>query len=369
MSVRRQKRVQGAREREFWIVDLEYRHPDGRVQRIRRVPRRQTRAAAEALERDILNALANKTYNMRQDMPTVAKFAEEFLSGYATRNKPSEQATKKRILEGHIIPALGKMALDAVGIEAIDKYAARKQRDGLGPKTINNHLRVLGKMLRCAADWKIIAIAPRIQALKEPEPEFDFLDFDEAERLTAACGGDLKTLVTFMVHTGLRHNEARALRWQDVDLVTGKMVVRLGVWKYEVGTPKGGRKRTIPLNAIALEVLKRHRHLRGERVFCREDGRMLGEKTHQKSLATACRRAGLRNVTWHVLRHTFGSHLAMRGVTIKTIQELMGHQSIEMTMRYAHLSPGNLVQATDLLVTARQPGGNAAQKGEKGQAI
>ena len=53
----------------------------------------------------------------------------------------------------------------------------------------------------------------------------------------------------------------------------------------------------------------------------------------------ACRKAGLRQIGWHVLRHTFASHLVMRGAAMKVVQELLGHATIEMTMRYAHLSP------------------------------
>lgn len=63
----------------------------------------------------------------------------------------------------------------------------------------------------------------------------------------------------------------------------------------------------------------------------------------------ACRKAGLRQVGWHALRHTFASHLAMRGAPLKAIQELLGHATIQMTMRYAHLSPDVSREAVRLL--------------------
>jgi integrase len=77
------------------------------------------------------------------------------------------------------------------------------------------------------------------------------------------------------LRTGLRIGELRALRWVDVDLVAGRLTVRHAVAKNDVGTPKSGRKRTIELGHEIAAALKKHRHLRGELVFCGADGRML----------------------------------------------------------------------------------------------
>ncbi|HLL22876.1 MAG TPA: tyrosine-type recombinase/integrase [Kofleriaceae bacterium] len=88
-----------------------------------------------------------------------------------------------------------------------------------------------------------------------------------------------------------------------------------------------------------LAALKAHRHLRGPLVFCTMDGTMLTCGEMKWPLWRACKRAGLRRIGWHVLRHTFASHLAMRGAPLKAIQELLGHATITMTMRYAHLAP------------------------------
>jgi integrase len=107
-----------------------------------------------------------------------------------------------------------------------------------------------------------------------------------------------------------------------------------------VTTPKSGKGREVDLGDEAITALKNARNLKGPLVFCGEDGRMLGKNEVKHPLWRACRKAGLRQIGWHVLRHTYASHLAMRGAPLKAIQELLGHATIEMTMRYAHLSPG-----------------------------
>jgi site-specific recombinase XerD len=80
-------------------------------------------------------------------------------------------------------------------------------------------------------------------------------------------------------------------------------------------------------------------HLRGPLVFCSMSGGLLGVVDTRLPLWRACKKAGLRQIGWHALRHTSASHLVMRGASIKAEQELLGHSSIQMTMRYAHLAP------------------------------
>jgi site-specific recombinase XerD len=135
-----------------------------------------------------------------------------------------------------------------------------------------------------------------------------------------------------------------------VDLIKGQVHIRRSVTRGHVTEPKSNRARMVPLSAEAMRTLKAHRHLRGELVFCSRSGRMLKKTECKHPLWRACKRAGLRRIGWHVLRHTFASHLTMRGVPLKAVQELLGHATMEMTMRYAHLWPHvtrNAVQVLD----------------------
>jgi site-specific recombinase XerD len=113
----------------------------------------------------------------------------------------------------------------------------------------------------------------------------------------------------------------------------------------------------VPLTLRLAAALKQHRHVRGLRVLYQDDGAVFTEKRVQTFIQRAARRVNLRNTGAHILRHSFCSHLAMRGAPVTAIQELAGHKDLKMTMRYMHLSPGSLAGAIRLLDQA-VPAGN-----------
>jgi len=116
-----------------------------------------------------------------------------------------------------------------------------------------------------------------------------------------------------------------------------------------VTVPKGGRSRRIPMTARLVAALHTHRHLRGARVLCEDDGRPLTKRVIQRLVERASRRANLAKRGVHILRHSFCSHLAMRGAPAKAIQELAGHRDLATTQRYMHLSPAAVEGAIRLL--------------------
>jgi len=367
MSVRQQRRRDPTTGREsmFWIADFTVQIPGGERKRFREVPKIQTRRGAETYERQrIAELLSGRSKEERQEKeqtqaeatkaacPSVASFAKTFIETYAVpNNKPSEVQSKRMILDLHLVPALGNFRLDEVGPGEIERYKAEKLRDGLSPKTINNHLIVLRRMLAVAEEWGLTDRTPRVRWLKVPDSEFDFLTFEESNQLLATAEGEWRTMILVAAKVGLRQGELLALRWRDVDLGAGKVIVRHSVWAGIVGTTKGWRAREIDLSPETLAALKAHRHLRGEFVFCNDDGSMLTKNQCRRPLYDACTKAGLRKIGWHVLRHTFASHLVMRGAPIKVVQELLGHRDITTTMRYAHLSSESRRDAVALLDT------------------
>lgn len=144
-------------------------------------------------------------------------------------------------------------------------------------------------------------------------------------------------------------------------LAARRRPVRRTLWRDQEGTPKGGRIREVPLSDDAVATLKVHRHLKGPYVFCEANGSRLTHGRVKDVVPGACKRARLaKRLTTHDLRHTFASHLVMRGVALKAVQELLGRATIDMTMRYAHLSPDVKRDAVQLL--DRPP--SRAQAGE-----
>lgn len=354
MSVRRRRWTDSAGiEHETWLVDVQVVYRSGRVRRVQRVAPINNRRAAEKFEHELREQLLNSSEDEAsvepQTIPTFAQFAERFMATYApTNNKASEVESKKGILRVHLLPTFGALALDRIGVAEVEEYKARKLTANMARKSINNQLTVLRKILATAVEWRVIASVPQIKWLKTAAPEFDFLTFEEASQLISAAAPDWRAAITIAIRTGLRQGELRALRWSDVDLDAGRFVVRRAVWRDIISTPKNGRAREIPLSKQAVTALREHPR-RGEVVFSAPDGTMLSKGAMRWPLWNVCKGAGLRRIGWHVARHTFASHLVMRGAPLKAVQELMGHSTIEMTMRYAHLSPDARRDAVQLL--------------------
>ena len=114
----------------------------------------------------------------------------------------------------------------------------------------------------------------------------------------------------------------------------------------------------MPLTVRLKAALEADRHLKSELVFFHADGKPFTPSAIEAALRFGCKRAGLRSIGSHVLRHTFCSHLAMRGAAPKAIQELVGHSTLSMTLRYMHLAPSALCEAIDRL-NSGQPRGSA----------
>ena len=292
MSVRKRRwRHKDGSYREKWMVHIEHTLPDGTQRVIRRISPVQTKRGAESFERELRRRLLEEQQlkedpnptpqPQAQDTPTLSEFAEEFLAYQATLNKPTELRSKRSIIEHHLIPAFGDQPLDQIDARAIDRYKVgklaspkpgegvrstrRKPSKGLSPKSINNHLVVLGRMLRIASKWDLIDSVPEIEKLSVRRQAFDFLDFEEAELFITTAKEQVPEWHPFVVvgiRTGLRVGEILALRWrEDVDLERGRLRVQQGYTR-EGGfdSPKSeSSAREVPLTWDAVEALQAKR--------------------------------------------------------------------------------------------------------------
>ncbi len=347
-----------------WYFRKWIRHADGTKERVFGTPRRfslpNSRAGAEEAERRAVNfALEGKRYELQKAPEpelamTLEAFVPTFIAHSLTKNKPRSVDSKQQILRDHIVPKLGALPLDKVTYAQIEDFKnalLNHPDDPKSPKTVNNILTVVRRLLVVAAKRQLIASVPQVEWCVIPEdPPFDFLTFTEADSLVAgADDGEWRTMVDVALRTGMRQGELLALRWEDVDLKAHRVTVRRQVSRGIITKPKGNRSREIELGDDVTRALAAHRHLRGELVFCDMDGVMLTAGACKHPLYRAARRAKLRRIGWHVLRHTFASHLAMLGASPKSIQELMGHTEMSQTMRYMHLSPATKRETAKLL--------------------
>jgi len=179
----------------------------------------------------------------------------------------------------------------------------------------------------------------RIRYLNQYEPAPAQLEYlndckDEESRLRAVIQHDCpERLPEFEIalHTGMRRKEQYGATWDKVDFLSGRLTVPRA---------KHGQVRHVKLNSRALAALV---------ALKPEDakGRVHDLVSPRSWFDPAVEKSGVRDFTWHALRHTFISRLVMNGVDLRTVQELAGHKSIALTMRYAHLSPSHLDAACE----------------------
>lgn len=208
-----------------------------------------------------------------------------------------------------------------------------------------------------------------IRRSKESLGRVRFLSYEEEAKLRKAIAATLPGRIKdegesafaqldVALHTGMRKSEQFTATWDQVDLDRGFIYLSM---------TKNGTDRFVTLNSAAVQVLRRlqERHKRlglppeSTLFHSKRDGLI---KNPRKWFATALEQAKIEGVTWHTLRHTFASRLVMAGVDLKTVQELMGHKTIAMTARYAHLAPTHKLQALETLV---RPGSVSVQSGYK----
>lgn len=329
-----------------WRVDIAVLR-GGEEVRVRRAA--PTRDAALKLERE-LRAKMDRGEIADAKAVLYREWSKEFFEVYVTNNnKPSERMAKEQVLRDHLLPFFGETRIDRICVAQIERFKSEQLKVGAKPKSINNRLAVLRRSLVIANEWGHLALVPKVQRLKTAKEKFRFLSFEEATSLLDGAAPEWRAMILLALRTGLRHGELLALKWENVDLVGGRVFVRRNVYRGIEGTPKGGHEREVPLSGEALAALRAlPSRFRDNYVFGSGAVRLTAGET-KWPLWSACRRGGIDRCGWHVLRHTFASHLVMRGVVLKAVQELMGHATIDMTMRYAHLSPVVRSDAVQLL--------------------
>jgi integrase len=257
------------------------------------------------------------------------------------RYLPHAQANK-RSLRTHILPALGRLALDEITSERIAGMVNEIRAQGYAGATTNRVLVLLRRVFNLARKWNVAgaSVNPTTGLTTAPEAHRQrFLTPEETQRLIASIRADQNQIaaraIILLLLTGARRSEVTQAKWEDVDWEKRILLVPVS---------KSGRPRMIALNAAALALLKSvRRDPMSPYVFPTRLGGLFYPWNRIR------RRAGLADVRLHDLRHSFASFLVNQGVSLYVVQGLLGHTSARMTQRYAHLAPQTLLEAAEVV--------------------
>jgi integrase len=259
------------------------------------------------------------------------------------------------MLTRHLGPFFGSTSVADIGPTDIAAYIGAKRRTGLAMKTITNHLNFAHGVLAFAVrrDWVVrnaVALADRPRSAPA-DPDIRFLDREELEALLRSAADDWlgptdRVLWLTAAMTGLRQGELAALRWRDVDSDVRLIRVRHSHSRGQWTTPKTRRSiRAVPMADRVAAELERHLGRSAyadddDLVFCHpHTGGPYDASKSRRRFKQALRRAGLRPLRFHDLRHTYGTRMAAAGTPLRTLQGWMGHRDYKTTEIYADFAP------------------------------
>jgi integrase len=221
---------------------------------------------------------------------------------------------------------------------------------GDSPVTFNRYLELLKSGLNKAVEWGLLR-ENRLRGFKKLKSDRSrqvrFLTTDEIKLVLNSGDEFMRRVILIFLYTGLRRSELVFLEWKDIDFDNGLIYVQS---KLEFGFhPKSYKPRSIPM-CKELRTLLLDMPQAGRFVF--DDGCNRPQhhpNTYYKELMKVYKKAGIEGANLHTLRHTFASHLIMKGVDPRTVQEYLGHSSIQVTEKYSHLSKSHKREAINVL--------------------
>src|SRR2546427_3781417 len=220
----------------------------------------------------------------------------------------------------------------------------RERMSKCRPATINRDLSRLRHMLNIAVEWELLEESPMkgMKFLRENNARTRYLSLEECQRLIASCfAPHIRALVSVALHSGMRLGEILNLHWRDLDFASGFILVR---------DSKNGESRHVPMDATLFALFRAYPHRLGtDLVFSSPAGGHIVDV--RTGFQNACKRAGLIDLHFHDLRHTFASQFVMAGGNLFILKSVLGHKNITMTQRYAHLAPTYLIKSIDRMNT------------------
>lgn len=336
----------------------------------------RTKARAALIETDKHGKPLDVLQAERPKVSTLRDYVEQVYQPWAVTNRKWGDGAAERILT--VFAEFADKPLTDIDPLAVEKWRTERVKAGTSQNTCNRDLATIKSALKRALEWRIIESDPlaKVKQAKVDSTRVRYLSDDEEKALRSALqsrdaeGRDsrvrfnqwrserglealptipkdgfadhLAPAVIVSLNTGVRRGELTALLWSDIDFDRNVLTVR-------AAASKSNKSRRIPLNAEALDYLKRWKRQQPA-------GRVFPFKDAKKAWVAVLADAKITDFRWHDLRHTFASKLVMRRVDLNTVRDLMGHESLAMTLRYAHLAPEHKAAAVDLLCDPKPRG-------------
>lgn len=333
------------RGKTYWIA---YAGLDGRV--IRESARSDKFKEAESLLTERRQSV--KVGNLPEIKRIKNHSFDELVTDYLKWAERQRAFMQKELVINQLKGRFGKLPLRRFDSRLLEIYQSEKLQAGNKPATINRHIATIKHMFTKAVEWDMVEEETlkrirRAKMLEENNKRLRYLSTEECRSLIDSCDARLKPIVVMALNTGMRKGEILSLKWDNVDMGNGFILL---------DKTKNGQRREIPINATLRATLEeayrgtpdKPRRIDVSYVFYdHKTGKPC--VTVQRSFMGACKKAKIRDFRFHDLRHCFASHLVMSGIDLTTVKELLGHKDLTMTLRYAHLAPAHKVKALEVL--------------------
>jgi integrase len=283
---------------------------------------------------------------------TFGDLTKKYLEEYSAVNKAKSSHKRDKSLAAHLLKSFKDKYLPDITPAMVSDYKVQRRAEGASPRTINYELTLMSHAFNIAIrEWEWIDDNPikRVKKERVNNTIERWLTLEEEGLLLKASAKWLKEIIVFAINTGLRQGEIINLKWSQVDMERRTMTI------YE---QKNRCVDTLPLNETAIEVLRERKNLQRneiDNVFYNHSFRPLQFRNLIRSYDKAIEKAGINDLRFHDLRHTFATRLIQCGVGIYEVQKLGRWKSVSMVQRYAHHYPESLRSAIEVMDNIKKP--------------